>query len=271
MGWRQNAAYRKDRNMNLRFNKYLADSYSSSSQIARVLTENWVKENSYCPNCGRDSINEYPNNQPVADFFCVFCKEDFELKSKNGRLGKKINDGAYSKMIERITSELNPNFFFLTYTKIDWKVNDFLIIPKHFFLPEIIEKRKPLGDNARRAGWIGCNIDLQRIPDLGQIFLVKNSAVVEKKTVLEDWHKTVFLRGKKLEAKGWTLDVLKCVDRIESDEFLLSDVYAFADELKSKHSENNFINDKIRQQLQILRDMNIIEFVSRGKYRKVTR
>lgn len=257
--------------MNLNFNIKLADSYSSRSQIARVLTENWVKENSYCPNCGRRNISEYPNNQPVADFFCLFCKEDFELKSKNGALGKKINDGAYSTMIARINAENNPNFFFLTYRKSNWMVNDFLIIPKHFFQSEIIERRKPLAETAKRAGWTGCNIDLQRIPELGRIFLVKNSIIADRKTVLEMWHKTVFLRGKSVEAKGWTLDVLKCLDRIGSAEFSLSDVYKFEEELKSKHPDNNFIKDKIRQQLQTLRDMNIIEFVSRGKYKKVSR
>ena len=171
--------------MNLKFNLKLADSYKSFSQIARVLTENWVKENSYCPNCGKENISEYPNNQPVADFFCAFCNEDFELKSKNGSLGKKIIDGAYSSMIERINSVNNPNFFFLTYRKIDWFVNDFLIIPKHFFQPEIIEKRKPLGETARRAGWTGCNIDLRKIPELGRIFLVQNSVVADRKNVLE--------------------------------------------------------------------------------------
>jgi type II restriction enzyme len=257
--------------MNLNFNIKLADSYSSRSQIARVLTENWVKENSYCPNCGRGNISEYPNNQPVADFFCLFCNEDFELKSKNGSLGKKINDGAYSTMIARINAENNPNFFFLTYRKSNWTVNDFLIIPKHFFQSEIIERRKPLAETAKRAGWTGCNIDLQRIPELGRIFLVKNSIIADRKAVLEMWHKTVFLRGKSVEAKGWTLDVLKCLDRIGSAEFSLSDVYKFEEELKSKHPDNNFIKDKIRQQLQTLRDMNIIEFVSRGKYKKVSR
>ena len=256
--------------MNLKFNIKLADSYTSFSQIARVLTENWVKENSYCPNCGKDKISEYPNNQPVADFFCDFCNEDFELKSKNGNLGNKIVDGAYISMIERINSVNNPNFFFLTYSKNDWFVNDFLIIPKHFFQPEIIEKRKPLAETARRAGWIGCNIDLQRIPHLGRIFLVKNSVVADRKNVIETWSKTVFLREKSVEAKGWTLDVLKCLDQIKSTDFSLDEVYKFEDELKQKHPENNFVKDKIRQQLQILRDTNIIEFVSRGKYRKIT-
>lgn len=255
--------------MDIKFNTKLSDSYSSFSQIARVLTENWVKENSYCPNCGRDKISEYPNNQPVADFFCVSCDEDFELKSKNGKLGKKINDGAFSTMIERINSVNNPNFFFLTYSKRDWFVNDFLIIPKHFFQPEIIEKRKPLSPTARRAGWIGCNIDLQLIPNLGRIFLVKNSNVLSRNIVLETWQKTVFLREKSVEAKGWTLDVLKCIDRISTNDFSLDDVYKFEDELKQKHQNNNFVKDKIRQQLQLLRDKNIIEFVRRGKYRKI--
>ena len=114
--------------MNLRLNTKLAEGYSSNSQIARILTENWVKENSYCPCCGKTSLNEFENNRPVADFYCKYCLEEFELKSKNGSLSNKINDGAYSKMIERINSSQNPNFFFLTYTK-QWSVNNLLLIP----------------------------------------------------------------------------------------------------------------------------------------------
>jgi type II restriction enzyme len=255
--------------MNLKFNLDLVSNYTSNSQIARVLTEKWVEENSYCPNCGREKINKYVNNKPVADFFCAVCKEDFELKSKIGSIGRKIPDGAYRTMIERINSDENPNFFFLTYNQRDYFVNDFLIIPKHFFQSEIIEERPPLAPTARRAGWIGCNIDLQRIPELGRIFLVKNTVVADKENVLQTWRKTISLRKKSVEAKGWTLDVLKCLDRISLTDFTLDDVYKFEAELKAKHPENNFVKDKIRQQLQILRDMNIIEFVSRGKYKKV--
>ena len=40
--------------MNLKLNLELAANYTSNSQLARVLTEGWVKENSYCPNCGQD-------------------------------------------------------------------------------------------------------------------------------------------------------------------------------------------------------------------------
>ncbi|MFM9944124.1 MAG: DpnI domain-containing protein, partial [Bacteroidia bacterium] len=98
--------------MNLSFHTKLAEGYSSNSQIARVLTEAWVKENSYCPSCGNLPLNEFENNRPVADFYCVSCSEEFELKSKSGLMSKTITDGAYASMIQRINSNKNPNFFF---------------------------------------------------------------------------------------------------------------------------------------------------------------
>ena len=95
--------------MNLYFDTLLISNYKSKSQIARVLTENWVSCNAYCPNCGSE-LTEFENNRPVADFLCKNCREEFELKSKNANnIGKKIVDGAYSKIIERISSENNPD------------------------------------------------------------------------------------------------------------------------------------------------------------------
>lgn len=254
--------------MNLSFNKKLAEGYQSNSQIARVLTENWVLSNSYCPSCGDLSLSDFENNRPVADFYCKKCSEEFELKSKSGKLTNTITDGAYSTMIERISSENNPNFFFLTYSK-NWTVNDFLIIPKQFFTEEIIIKRHPLAPTARRAGWIGCNIDISKVAESGKVFLVKNSKVIDQEVVKLSFNKTLFLRQKSSDAKGWILDIMKCVDEIKSDLFNLDEVYAFEKKLKIKYPNNNFIKDKIRQQLQLLRDKGIIEFVGRGKYKKI--
>lgn len=254
--------------MDLVINKDLAKGYKSNSQIARLLTENWVLNNSYCPNCGSLPLNEFENNRPVADFYCKKCNEEFELKSKKGSLSSTITDGSYSSMIERINSENNPNFFFLTYTK-NWIVNDFLIIPKQFFTPDIIIKRPPLKDTARRAGWVGCNINLSKISDSGKVFLVKNSQIIDSKIVNAMFRKTLFLREKSKEAKGWVIDIMNCVDAIKKESFSLDEIYAFEGKLKVKYPNNNFIKDKIRQQLQILRDKGIIEFVGRGKYKKV--
>ncbi len=254
--------------MNLSFNTKLAEGYKSNSQIARLLTEDWVLNNSYCPCCGEIPLLEFENNRPVADFICNKCSEEFELKSKNGKLSNTITDGAYSTMIERINSENNPNFFFLTYTK-NWTVNDFLIIPKQFFTPEIIIKRKPLSENAKRAGWIGCNIDLSKVADSGKVFLIKNAQVIDAEIVNQSFNKTLFIREKSNESRGWILEILNCVDMIQKDSFSLEDVYKFEEKLKIKFPNNNFIKDKIRQQLQVLRDKRIIEFQSRGKYKKI--
>jgi len=213
-------------------------------------------------------IDKYPNNQPVADFYCSNCKEEYELKSKQDNVGVKIVDGAYRTMIERLQSSNNPNFFLLNYTLESFKVLNFLVIPKHFFVPEIIEKRKPLSPTARRAGWIGCNILLKHIPQTGKIYFVRDGQVESKEKVLAGWKKTLFLRDEKeVSARGWLLDTMLCVERIGRKEFLLDEVYAFENELSKKHLDNHHVKDKIRQQLQMLRDKGYLEFTSRGNYK----
>jgi type II restriction enzyme len=91
----------------------------------RVMMEHWVNRSGFCPNCG-SGLSQFENNTPVADFYCGNCSEEYELKYKNGNVGKKIVDGAYSTMIERLESDNNPNFFFLTYDKSTLGIRNFL-------------------------------------------------------------------------------------------------------------------------------------------------
>jgi type II restriction enzyme len=240
--------------------------YKNNSQKIRVATEEWVLSEIYYPSCGY-RIENYKNNKPVADFFCKKCVEDFELKSKKGKIGKKVSAGAYSQMIKRINSTTKPNFFFMGYLDSLF-VNDFFIVPKHFFISEIIEKRKPLSSSAKRAGWVGSNILFSHIPKAGQIFYIENGKEISKKEVLEKWQKTVFLKKvTKIESKGWILDIMKCIDILNKKEFTLQDVYSFEKDLKIIHPENNNIKAKIRQQLQFLRDKNYLEFIEKGVYK----
>ena len=53
--------------MDLRFDTSLVAGYKSAAQIARVLTEDWLARNMYCPICGAESIQSAEPNAPVKD------------------------------------------------------------------------------------------------------------------------------------------------------------------------------------------------------------
>ena len=242
-------------------------SYTSGSQSARAWTEAWVKAWAYCPHCGNANMSQFPNNSPVADFLCTSCKEEFELKSQKGKFGPSVSDGAYKTKCERLAASNNPNLLLMNYDRQSLAVVNLFIVPKHFFVPKIIQERKPLAETARRAGWIGSNILLSKVPESGKIHIVQNGVIRSKEVVLQEWQKTLFLRSKSLQARGWLLDVLKCVESLGKREFTLEEAYAFDRHLGDLYPGNQNIRPKIRQQLQYLRDRGFIEFVSRGSYR----
>jgi type II restriction enzyme len=241
--------------------------YTSRSQSARVWTEHWVRRELYCPNCGCSKLEKFANNRPAADFQCGDCREEFELKSQKSKFGGRVVDGAYRTMRERIVSSNNPNFLMLNYTLADFGVTNLFVVPKHFFVPQILEKRKPLAVTARRAGWTGCNILLSQVPESGKIFFVRDKALQPRKAVLEAWKRTLFLRNEPAANRGWLLDVMKCVDSIGKRDFQIEDVYAFEDRLSGLYPNNRNVKPKIRQQLQYLRDKGYLQFLARGSYR----
>lgn len=254
--------------MNLHFDESVAVNYKSASQKIRVMSEFWFLTNIFCPCCGNDHIRKMKNNAPVADMRCENCGEIFELKSKRNRIGAKIPDGAYRTMIERITGNLNPQLFVMKYsTRL--AVEDLIFVPKFFFTPDIIERRNPLSATARRAGWVGCNILYQKIPAQGKIEIIRGGEEIEIAEVLRRYRKIKALQTGDLNLRGWLFDVLNCVNDIDAETFTLNEIYRYAESLKAKHSLNNNVEPKIRQQLQFLRDRGFIEFLGRGVYRKL--
>lgn len=235
------------------------------------MTESWVEHNMFCPICGNPMLEHYIANRPVADFFCPQCNADYELKSQERNciaFNGIIPDGCYSTMIERITSLKNPNLFILTH--YDQLVNNLIFIPNFFFIPEIIIKRPPLKETARRAGWVGCNIDIGKIPQNAKIFIIADGHISDPKKVHENYNRILSLKTDKLQSRGWLIDTMNCINKIQSEIFSLRELYSFENALKIKYPNNNFIKDKLRQQLQILRDKGFIEFVSPGNYKKIT-
>jgi len=213
---------------------------------------------------------QYPANKPVADFVCQQCEEEFELKAKDvlnpTLVQNRIMDGAYATMIERITSLRNPHLLFMTHYRA--QVANLFMIPKFFFVPEIIEKRKPLAITARRAGWIGCNINIAKIPKTGRISMITNGLPRDPQQVVSEYRKAELVRISNIDSRGWLLDVLCCIEQLPA-EFTLRDVYSFTEWLATLHPNNNNIQAKIRQQLQVLRDRNFIQFTAKGVYHKL--
>jgi len=248
----------------------LAASYISPSQKARVLTEDWVQRQAFCPNCGKVRLEQYERNRKVADFVCAECREEYELKGKKSLFANRVSDGAYGVKMQRLSCSTNPNLFLMNYDVADGVVKNFTVVPKHFFTPEIIEKRKALAPTAKRAGWVGSNILLKDVPESGRICIVRNGIIVPRAEVLTTWRRTLFLRDETdLKSRGWLLDVMAAVEKLGSKEFTLSQIYEFEDALGRKHPDNRHVKDKIRQQLQVLRDKGYLEFVERGRYRLV--
>ena len=63
--------------------------------------------------------------------------------------------------------------------------------------------------------------------------------------------------------------MLNCVNQIDERDFTLDQMYKFENMLAAKHPDTKHVRDKIRQQLQVLRDKGILEFRGRGNYRKI--
>lgn len=68
---------------------------------------------------------------------------------------------------------------------------------------------------------------------------------------------------------GWKLEVFKCAQSIPNQIFSLKDINMFETHLRNIYPSNQHITDKIRQQLQYLRDLGLIEFLGNGLYKKL--
>jgi type II restriction enzyme len=106
------------------------------------------------------------------------------------------------------------------------------------------------------------------VPAVGRIDIVRAGRTLPKADVRARWDATAFLRNRTLDARGWLLAVLRCVERLPP-AFTLADVYAFEPELHAAWPDNNNVRPKMRQQLQVLRDAGVIAFEGGGRYRRL--
>jgi type II restriction enzyme len=214
------------------------DRYKSASQRARVGTESWGATNFFCPACESPHLQSAPQGTAAIDYVCPACDSPFQLKSQSKAFGSKIVDAAYSEMKRAIVEDRTPNLYVLHYDLAAWSVRTLILIPRFAFALSAVERRKPLSPTARRAGWVGCNIVLDKIPVHARIPIIQDGNIRPKHSVRDAYQRLRPLEKLQVEKRGWTLDVLQAVQSLNKTEFLLSDVYARAGELAKLHPKN---------------------------------
>ena len=258
--------------MDLRLDPSVAIGYKNKSQTARRITEEWAARNLFCLACSSERVEAEKTNTPVRDYWCPTCSASYQLKSKNGSFGGTVSNSAYAPKMAAIADGSAPHYAFLQYSSVSWQVTDLFVLPGHLLNPAVIQQRNPLKPTARRPGWVGSNILLGRLPDDVRVQIVVAGAVRAPLEVRRDWARYSFLQADQRSRGGWGADVLLCVRTLQketiSDRFTLQQFYQrFANELTARYPENRHVEAKIRQQLQVLRDGDVLAFLEPGNYK----
>lgn len=184
---------------------------------------------------GKSSITGVPGLEAI---FAVFDYERSFVSSGNLTTEGPASERSYNILIDNpyVSKQLATDFDLLVHSE-----------PAHLFSLNVIDEYREIIRRLRNNERTGLNKAPANLPTLSE--LLENVSVT-----------------------GWTLNVLQVVINIEHSLFCLEDVYAFSERLQVKYPQNNHVQDKIRQQLQRLRDLNLIEFVdNNGNYRKLWR
>lgn len=251
--------------MNLACDLAVAKGYRSPAQIARVVSESWLLRNGYCLLCEADSLVQSPANTKCTDFLCPLCSQKYELKTFRKRPVGSLVDGAYAALIDRIMSGTAPTLFLLQ-RDASWMVESLVAVHSSFLTPLVVEERKPLGPSAIRAGWIGCNIRLDRIGKDGEVSLIERGQVRPKDEVRNQFRRFASLSVIPAVERGWTILTLAVIRKVSKPRFDLADLYLREAEFQACYPKNQNVRAKIRQQLQELRDLGIVQFLGGGRY-----
>lgn len=243
-----------------------ARGYTSQAQISRVLSEAWFCENGYCLSCDNDTLSQMPANTKAADFACGVCEAQYELKTFRSMPRRTLVDGAYCALISRIESGWAPTLVLLERNS-RWEIQGLTAIHHLFLTPSVVERRKPLSPSARRAGWVGCNIRLDLMGSDAQVKVIDRGVPLEWESVRESFQRFESLKEISPESRGWATLTLAVVRSLGCREFSLNDVYEREQTFADSYPKNSNIRAKVRQQLQVLRDLGCVQFRGHGHYR----
>lgn len=181
------------------------------------------------------------NYQKLHSKIYIFDDNIAVVSSSNLTNGGLINNYEYGILIddENVKSILN-DFNLLSNNEITGKIS----------LNEINEAQKIISNIPKSENIFIPKFDIETKQNNFEVFTGGVESIVKSLT-------------------GWKLEVFLCVSKLEKIDFRLEELNQFSPYLKSKFPDNNNIEAKIRQQLQLLRDVGLIEFKTKGNYTKL--
>jgi type II restriction enzyme len=168
--------------------------------------------------------------------------------------------------MSRIESGSVPTLMLLERNE-KWQIQGLTAIHHMFLRPDVIERRKPLSPGARRAGWVGCNIRLDLMAPDAQIQVVHLRELLSQELVRDRFRKFGRLKSIPVSSRGWATLTLRIVRSLNRSEFTLREFYEKERLFAASYPGNNNIRAKMRQQLQVLRDLGFLQFCGGGAYR----
>jgi type II restriction enzyme len=169
-------------------------------------------------------------------------------------------------MMRRIRAAEAPALMLMHYQQ-DWSVQRLIAIHPVFLTPSVVRKRpKPhLRPKTLKPYWM-CDLDLTRIPPDGKIVIVGDGAERQRAETRRAFRESMRFGDVPLRKRGWAALVLAYVRKIDKAEFSLKDLYAYEAAMHAAYPKNSHVRPKIRQQMQVLRDLGYVQFLDRGHY-----
>jgi len=134
--------------------------WKSKSRIYGEVIELWVENNLPC-SCNGKLITQ-PANQKSIDSTCNKCGKNIQIKSSskqfkiNRKNELKILGAEFTTTLNSVNSNLNWDLMLVHYNKDENFVVEIKLVKSKNISYKNVIPRKPLGQNARRAGWQGC-------------------------------------------------------------------------------------------------------------------
>jgi len=136
--------------------------------------ESVVRRSCACPKCKRPkTLKALVKNFKCADLICDFCGFLAQVKAKTVKdvesLPSTILGAAWRPQKERMAAGI---YFPLFIVLVSGKKFAIYYLPADLQRPELFVARKPLSENAKRAGWQGFYYDLTKLYDGSLVRLV---------------------------------------------------------------------------------------------------